>query len=43
VIPAAGHVANADQPELFNRHVLAFLDRLGPPAPPIPRRRQAGA
>ncbi len=32
VIPAAGHICNADQPELFNRHVLAFLDRLGPPS-----------
>jgi pimeloyl-ACP methyl ester carboxylesterase len=31
VIPAAGHICNADQPELFNRHVLAFLDRLGQP------------
>jgi len=31
VIPGAGHASNADQPELFNRHVLAFLDRLAPP------------
>src|SRR5579859_1507253 len=31
VIPGAGHASNADQPELFNRHVLAFLGRL--PAP----------
>ncbi len=30
VIPGAGHVSNADQRELFNRHVLAFLSRLGP-------------
>ena len=28
-IPDAGHVCNADQPDLFNEHVLAFLDRLG--------------
>jgi pimeloyl-ACP methyl ester carboxylesterase len=28
VIPGAGHASNADQPDLFNRHVLAFLDRL---------------
>jgi pimeloyl-ACP methyl ester carboxylesterase len=26
VIPDAGHVANMDQPEMFNREVLAFLD-----------------
>src|SRR5712692_1662934 len=31
VIPGAGHASNADQPELFNRHVLAFLGRLAPP------------
>lgn len=28
VIPDAGHVCNADQPEAFNRHVLAFLGQL---------------
>jgi len=28
VIPDAGHASNVDQPELFNRHVLAFLGRL---------------
>ena len=28
VIPGAGHSSNTDQPELFNRHVLAFLERL---------------
>ena len=28
VIPGAGHSSNIDQPELFNRQVLAFLDRL---------------
>ena len=32
VIPKAGHMASADQPELFNRHVLAFLGRTGQPA-----------
>ena len=31
VLPEAGHVASADQPELFNQHVLAFLDRAGQP------------
>jgi pimeloyl-ACP methyl ester carboxylesterase len=30
VIPGAGHSSNIDQPELFNRHVLAFLERLPP-------------
>lgn len=30
VIPDAGHVCNADQPELFDTHVLAFIDGLGP-------------
>ena len=29
VIPDAGHMASADQPELFNQHVLAFLGQLG--------------
>ena len=29
VIPAAGHVASADQPELFNQHVLEFLGQTG--------------
>jgi pimeloyl-ACP methyl ester carboxylesterase len=28
VIPAAGHAANIDQPEVFNEAVLSFLDRL---------------
>jgi len=28
VIPDAGHASNVDQPELFNRYVLAFLGRL---------------
>jgi pimeloyl-ACP methyl ester carboxylesterase len=27
VIPDAGHVSNADQPDLFNQQVLAFLDQ----------------
>lgn len=27
VIPAAGHSCNIDQPEIFNREVVAFLDR----------------
>jgi pimeloyl-ACP methyl ester carboxylesterase len=27
VIPDAGHAANVDQPDLFNRQVLAFLDQ----------------
>src|SRR5215469_5630163 len=31
VIPGAGHSSNIDQPELFNRQVLAFLERLPPP------------
>jgi len=31
VIPGAGHSSNIDQPELFNREVLAFLERLPPP------------
>jgi pimeloyl-ACP methyl ester carboxylesterase len=30
VIPGAGHVSNADQPELFNQHVLGFLARVDP-------------
>ncbi len=30
VIPGAGHASNADQPELFNRHVLAFLAEIRP-------------
>jgi pimeloyl-ACP methyl ester carboxylesterase len=29
VIPDAGHVSNRDQPEVFNRQVLAFLGRAG--------------
>jgi pimeloyl-ACP methyl ester carboxylesterase len=29
VIPAAGHASNIDQPEAFNREVLAFLQRPG--------------
>ena len=29
VIPDAGHVASADQPELFNQHVLEFLGQNG--------------
>jgi pimeloyl-ACP methyl ester carboxylesterase len=29
VIPDAGHTASADQPELFNQHVLAFLGPTG--------------
>jgi pimeloyl-ACP methyl ester carboxylesterase len=29
VIPEAGHVCNADQPDLFSRQVLAFLDQPG--------------
>ena len=29
VIPEAGHVCNADQPELFSQQVLAFLDQPG--------------
>ena len=28
VVPDAGHVSNIDQPDLFNRSVLAFLSRL---------------
>ena len=32
VIPDAGHVASADQPDLFNQHVLAFLGQTGQPA-----------
>lgn len=28
-LPEAGHTCNADQPDLFNRHVVAFLDPLG--------------
>ena len=28
VIPGAGHAANLDQPEAFNRHLLDFLGRL---------------
>lgn len=28
VIPNAGHAANMDQPEIFNKEVLAFLDGL---------------
>jgi pimeloyl-ACP methyl ester carboxylesterase len=28
VIPDAGHVSNMDQPDLFSRQVLAFLDQL---------------
>ena len=28
VIPDAGHSANLDQPEPFNRAVVSFLDRL---------------
>jgi pimeloyl-ACP methyl ester carboxylesterase len=32
VIPGAGHVSNADQPELFNQHVLGFLARVDPRA-----------
>jgi pimeloyl-ACP methyl ester carboxylesterase len=29
VIPEAGHVCNADQPDLFSQQVLAFLDQPG--------------
>ena len=29
VIPDAGHASNADQPDLFNQQVLAFLDQPG--------------
>ena len=29
VLPDAGHTASADQPELFNQEVLAFLGQLG--------------
>jgi pimeloyl-ACP methyl ester carboxylesterase len=29
LIPDAGHAANIDQPEEFNRAVLAFLERVG--------------
>ena len=29
VIPDAGHASNIDQPEAFNREVLAFLQRPG--------------
>jgi pimeloyl-ACP methyl ester carboxylesterase len=29
VIPGAGHVANLDQPEAFNRAMLDFLAGLG--------------
>jgi pimeloyl-ACP methyl ester carboxylesterase len=32
VIPNAGHAANIDQPEAFNRALLAFLDGLKAPA-----------
>jgi pimeloyl-ACP methyl ester carboxylesterase len=28
VIPDAGHAANIDQPDAFNRAVTSFLDRL---------------
>jgi pimeloyl-ACP methyl ester carboxylesterase len=28
IIPDAGHAANIDQPEAFNRAVRAFLDRV---------------
>jgi pimeloyl-ACP methyl ester carboxylesterase len=30
VIPGAGHSANLDQPEIFNRVLLDFLDALPP-------------
>ena len=29
VIPNAGHAANIDQPEAFNRAVAEFLERIG--------------
>jgi pimeloyl-ACP methyl ester carboxylesterase len=32
VIPDAGHASNIDQPEAFNRAVLAFLQEIGVPA-----------
>jgi pimeloyl-ACP methyl ester carboxylesterase len=28
VLPGAGHAANIDQPEAFNRAMLSFLDSL---------------
>ena len=28
IIPGAGHVCNVEQPAIYNRHLLAFLDRL---------------
>jgi pimeloyl-ACP methyl ester carboxylesterase len=28
VIPGAGHVCNVERPDLYNRHLLTFLDRL---------------
>jgi pimeloyl-ACP methyl ester carboxylesterase len=29
VIPGAGHAANIDQPDIFNRAVLDFLEKTG--------------
>jgi pimeloyl-ACP methyl ester carboxylesterase len=31
VIPAAGHLSNLEQPELFNRAVRSFLETIAPP------------
>jgi pimeloyl-ACP methyl ester carboxylesterase len=46
LLKGAGHLPNLDQPDTFNEHLLAFLDRIRPLSSPRPgsdkRRKSAG-